>query len=160
MKSLKFIFAILAFLFLTTGCIENPEFKGVSNFKVDQINQGKLAFNVDVSAYNPNWYNLKVRKSTLNIYLNDQYVGEAFLLDKYKMKRKTTTLDNVPVEVLLEPGIMMKLVKIAMGGNVKLRLEGKLKASAFGIPVSKQVDQTKELNPKDLDINLKDLIGF
>src|SRR5690606_3132998 len=102
----------------------------------------------------------KVRKSNFNLYMNDQYVGKAFLLEKYKMKRKTTTLDNVPVEILLEPGIMMKLMKIAMGGTVKLRLEGTLKASAIGIPVKKELDQTRDFDLKDLNINFGQLLGF
>jgi LEA14-like dessication related protein len=160
MRGFKLIFAIFSLLFIVTSCVENPEFKGISNFKVDNINREKLSFNVDVSAYNPNGYKLKVRKSTFNLYLNDQYVGQAYLLKKYKMKRKTTTLENVPVEVLLEPGIMMKLMKIAMGGTVKLRLEGTLKASALGIPVSKKIDQTKDLDLKDLNINFRQLLGF
>lgn len=160
MRSIKLIFALFSFLFLVTACVENPQFKGVSNFKIDNVNREKISFNVDVSAYNPNGYNLKVRKSSFNLYLNDQYIGQAYLLKKYKMKRKTTTLDNVPVEVLLEPGVMMKLMKIAMGGTVKLRMEGTLKASALGIPVRKKIDQTSDIDLKDLNINFRQLLGF
>ncbi|WP_107039347.1 LEA type 2 family protein [Brumimicrobium mesophilum] len=160
MRNLKFIFAIFTLLFIATSCVENPQFKGISNFKIENINREKISFNVDVEAFNPNGYNLKVRKSNFNLYMNDQYVGKAFLLEKYKMKRKTTTLDNVPVEILLEPGIMMKLMKIAMGGTVKLRLEGTLKASAIGIPVKKELDQTRDFDLKDLNINFGQLLGF
>ncbi|PWH85432.1 NDR1/HIN1-like protein [Brumimicrobium oceani] len=160
MRSIQFISALFAILFIATGCMENPQFKGVSNFKIDEVNREKVSFNVDVSAFNPNGYSLKVRKSDFNLYLNDLYVGQAFLLQKYKMKRKTTTLDNVPVEILLEKGVFMKLMKIAMGGTVKLRMEGTLKASALGIPVRKQIDQTREVNLSDLNINFRQLLGF
>lgn len=160
MRGFKLVLAIFSLLFIITSCVENPQFKGVSNFKIDNVNSDKVSFNVDVSAFNPNGYNLKVRKSSFNLYLNDQYVGQAYLLKKYKMKRKTTTLDNVPVEVLLEPGVMMKLMRIAMGGTVKLRLEGTLKASALGIPVRKKLDQTKNIDLKDLNINFRQLLGF
>ena len=160
MRSIKLISALFALLFIVTSCIENPQFKGVSNFKIDNVNREKLSFNVDVSAYNPNGYNLKVRKSSFNLYLNDLYIGQAFLLQKYKMKKRTTTLDNVPVEILLERGVFVKLMKIAMGGTVKLRMEGTLKASALGIPVRKQIDQTKDIDLKDLNINFRQLLGF
>lgn len=160
MRGFKTLLAIFSLLFIVTSCVENPQFKGVSNFKIDNVNSDKLSFNVDVSAFNPNGYNLKVRKSSFNLYLNDQYVGQAFLLKKYKMKRRTTTLDNVPVEVLLEPGVMMKLMRIAMGGTVKLRLEGTLKASALGVPVRKKLDQTKNIDLKDLNINFRQLLGL
>ena len=160
MRSFKFIFALLTIVFVFTGCIENPEFKGVSNLKIDDINREKISFNVDVSAYNPNNYKLKVRKSTFDLYMNEIYIGEAYLLKNYKMNKNTTTLDNVPVEVLLEKGVMMKLMKIALGGTVKLRLEGTLKAAVVGFPVRKKVDQTKDFNLKDLDINFGQLLGI
>lgn len=160
MKNIRFIFGLFAILFVMTGCVESPQFKGVSNLKIDDVNKDKISFNLDVTAYNPNGYKLKVRKSSFDVYLNEQYIGEAFLLDKYKMKKKTTTLDNVPVEVLLEKGVIMKLMQIAMGGTVKLRMEGVLKASVIGFPVRKKIDQTKDFNMKDLNINFRDLIGF
>lgn len=160
MRNIKFLAALFSLLFILTSCIENPQFKGVSNLKIDNVNKEKLSFNLDVSAYNPNGYKLKVRKSSFNLYLNDLYVGQAYLLQKYKMKKRTTTLDNVPVEIILEPGVMMKLMKIALGGTVKLRMEGTLKASVVGLPVKKKIDQTRDINLKDLNLNFRQLLGF
>jgi len=157
MKGLKFIVAIFSLFFIATGCVENPTFKGVSNLKIDHVNKEKLSFNLDISTFNPNNYKLKVRKSSFNLYL---YVGEAFLLKKYKMNKNTTTLDNVPIEILLEKGVMIKLMKIAMGGTVKLRMKGILKASALGLPVRREIDQTKDIDLKDLNINFRQLLGF
>ena len=154
MKNFKYFIAILSVLFLTTGCLENPEYKGVSNFKLDEINKEKISFNLDVSAYNPNGYNLKVRKSHFKLYLNDEYIGNAHLLQKYKMKKRITTLDNVPVEVFLEKGVLLSLMKVVSQGTVKVRIEGILKASVVGIPVRTHIDQTKNVDMKDLNINL------
>src|SRR5690554_7764487 len=127
MKIVNYISVLFVTLFLATSCIEDPEFRGVSNFKIDEVNKEKISFNLDVSAYNPNGYNLKVRKSNSKLYLNDNYIGTAHLLRKYKMKRKTTTLDSVPVEIFLEKGILMPLMKIIVGGTAELRLDGVLK---------------------------------
>jgi len=149
-----YLFTLLSVLFMTSSCIENPEYKGVSNFKIDEINKDKISFNIDVSAYNLNGYKLKVRKSHFKLYLNDEYIGNAHLLQKYKMKKKTTTLDNVPVEVFLEKGMLFSLMKIASRGSVKVRIEGILKASVIGLPVRTHIDQTKNINMKDLNINL------
>ena len=158
MKSFKYLFALVSVFFLTTGCIENPEYKGVSNFKLDEINKEKISFNIDVSAFNPNGYKLKVRKSHFKLYLNDEYIGNAHLLQKYKMKKRTTTLDNVPVEVFLEKGVFLSLMKIASRGTVKVRIEGVLKASVVGFPVRTRIDQTKNIDMKDLNINLGEFL--
>jgi LEA14-like dessication related protein len=160
MKNIKYFIVLVSVLFLTTSCIENPEFKGASNFKLDEINKDKIAFNVDISAYNPNGYKLKVRKSKFRLYLNDKFIGNAQLLQKYKMKKNTTTLDNVPVEVLLEKGVLLSLMKVASGSTVKLRLEGVLKASVIGFPVRKKIDQTKNINLKDLGLNLGQFLNL
>lgn len=154
MKSFKYLIVLLSVIFLITSCIEEPEYKGVSNFKLDEINKDKIAFNLDVSAYNPNGYNLKVRKSHFKLYLNDEYIGNAHLLQKYKMKKKTTTLDNVPVEVFLEKGVLQSLMKVVSRREIKVRIEGVLKASIIGFPVRTHIDQTKSINMKDLNINL------
>ncbi|HLW30315.1 MAG TPA: LEA type 2 family protein [Brumimicrobium sp.] len=160
MKSIKYFFALLSVILLTTGCIEDPEYKGASNFKIDEINKDKVSFNVDISTYNPNGYKLKVRKSKFKVYLNDEFIGNARLSKKYKMKKKTTTLENVPVEILLEKGVFLSLMKIVTKGTVKLRLEGVLKASVVGIPVRKKIDQTRSINLKDLNINLGQFLNF
>ncbi|PKR79873.1 hypothetical protein CW751_13035 [Brumimicrobium salinarum] len=155
MKEIKYLLILLSVFLFGTGCIENPEFKGVSNFKIDEINKEKLAFNVDVSTFNPNGYKLKVRKSKFKLYLNDNFIGNAHLKKKYVMKKKSTTLENVPVEIFLEKGMFLSLMQIATKGKVSLRLEGVMKASVVGFPVRRKIDQTEQLDLKDLNINLE-----
>lgn len=159
MYHFKALVLYLVVLFLFTGCIEEPEFKGASDFKLDEINKEHVMFNVDVSVFNPNGYALKVRKSTFDLYIDDLYIGEAKLLDKYKMKRKSTTLGNVPVEIVLQDGMMLKLMRFVSKKSVNLRLKGTLKASVLGIPNKQEIDQTKTVNLKDLNINLGGMLG-
>jgi len=160
MRNIKYFFVLVSVIFLTTACIEDPEYKGASNFKIDKINKDIVAFNMDISAFNPNGYKLKVRKSNFKVYLNDEYIGNAQLNKKYVMKKNTTTLENVPVEILLEKDVFLSLMKIVTKGTVKLRLEGVLKASVVGFPVRKKIDQTKNINLKDLNINLGKFLNF
>lgn len=159
MQNLKVVFLALIVLFSVSSCFEEPEFRGASNFKLDEFNQDHLQFNVDVSVFNPNGYALKVRKSTFDVYINDVYIGEAKLLDKYKMKSNRTTLGNVPVEVKLGNGVIFQLMKFMKDESVELRLKGKLKASVLGIPNKQDIDQTKTVNLKDLNIDIGKMLG-
>lgn len=159
MKNLKVVFLAVIVLFSVSSCFEEPEFKGASNFKLDEFNQDHIRFNVDVSVFNPNGFALKVRKSTFDLYVNDVYIGEAKLLKKYKMKRKKTTLGNVPVEVKLEKGVIFQLMRFMKDKSVELRLKGKLKASALGIPNKQDIDQTKTVNLEDMNIDLGGMLG-
>jgi len=159
MKNLKVVFLAVIVLFSLSSCIDEPEFKGASNFKIDEFNQDHILFNVDVSVYNPNGFALKVRKSTFDVHINDVYIGEAKLLDKYKMKRKRTTLGNVPVEIKLEKGVIFQLLRFVKNKSVELRLTGKLKASVLGIPNKQEIDQTKTVNLKDMNIDIGKMLG-
>lgn len=159
-KRTAFLIGILSLIFVLSSCIESPEFKGASNFKIDEINKERIAFNVDIKTYNPNNKNINIRKSTLKLYLNDHFIGDAQLQKKYKMGKNMTTLDNVPVEVMLDKEVLFSLVRILTGNPVKLRLEGKLKTSVSGFPYNHKIDETTELDIKDLGINLRDLLPF
>lgn len=159
MQYLKVLFTALLLLCSITSCIEEPEFKEANNFKLEEFNKDHILFNVDVSVFNPNGYALKVRKSIFDLYIDDTYIGEAKLLENYKMKRKRTTLGNVPVEIILQDGMMFKIMRFASKKSVDLRLKGTLKASAFGIPNKQEIDQTKTVNFKDLNINLGGMLG-
>lgn len=159
MKNLKIVFLAVIVLFSVSSCFEEPEFKGASNFKLDEFNQDHILFNVDISVYNPNGYALKVRKSIFDVYINDVHIGEAKLLDKYKMKSKRTTLGNVPVEVKLGQGVIFKLMQFMRDESVQLRLKGDLKASVLGIPNKQEIDQSKTVNLKDLNIDIGKMLG-
>lgn len=153
MKIISRISVVIVLLISLTGCFEQPEFKGFSNFKMDEMNKNIVKFKVDVSVFNPNGYNLKIRRSKFKVYVNEMFIGEAKLLKKFKMKRKKTTDDQIPVELKLEKGMLFKVMALAAGsGKVDLRLKGPLKASASIIPVRKKIDETKSVNLGDLNI--------
>jgi LEA14-like dessication related protein len=154
MKIISRILIVLTLLFSVTGCFENPEFKGFSNFQLKEMNKNIIKFKVDVSVFNPNSYNLKIRRSRFDVFVNDTYLGKARLMKKFKMKRKQTSDGQIPVELTLEKGVFFKVLAMAQGsGKVKLRLNGPLKASASIIPVRKKIDETKEIDLGDLNIN-------
>ncbi len=153
MNVLSKLSIIVALLLSLSSCFEAPEFKGFSNFKMDEMNKNIVKFHVDVSVFNPNGYNLKIRRSKFEVFVNDLFVGEAKLLKKFKMKRKSTTDDQIPVELKLEKGMLFKLMALAGGsGKVDVRLKGPLKASASFLPVRKKIDETKSISLGDLNI--------
>jgi len=159
-RKLLYFLSIIFVVFTATSCIDTPEFKGISNFKIDDINKERITFNVDVRMYNPNNKKVSIRPSTFKLYLNDQFIGDARLLRKYKMGKNTTTLENVPVEVLLEKDVLLSLMKLAVGGKITARIDGKLKASVSGFPHGKHISETKEIDLKDLGVNLGGFLGF
>lgn len=153
MKTFTRALFFFAIAFSLTGCFDQPDFKGFSNFKVNEFNKNKINFNVDVSVFNPNGYNLKIRKSKFDVFVNDLFIGKAKLLERFKMKRKDTTKSSIPIELNLEEGVFFKVITLARSSKkIELRLKGPLKASASILPVRKKIDETKTIDLGDLNI--------
>jgi LEA14-like dessication related protein len=153
----------LALLLITavlfSSCVEEPEFKGFSNFKLDKYNNNVLLFNVDLLVNNPNKFGIKVKKSFLDVYIGDSYLGKGKLTKAIKVKRKRESNLTIPVELALEKGAMFKLMRLATARKATLRVEGVVRGSAMGIPKRVKVNKTKEINIKDLGINFGSLLG-
>ncbi len=145
---------IISLLFLVTSCFDQPELKQMDNFKINELSSEKVRFNVDLELFNPNGYNLKVRKSTFDVHVNEQYIGVAKVLEKVKIKRKSTEFANASVQIDLEKGMFFKLLSIAKSAKqVDLKLDGVLKASASFIPVRRKIAYKKTLNLKDFNFS-------
>lgn len=153
----------LALLLITTvlffSCIEEPEFKGFSNFKLDTYDNNVLLFNVDLLVNNPNKFGIKVKKSFLDVYIGDSYVGKGKLTKAIKVKRKQESTITIPIELALEKGALFKLMRLATAKKTAVRLEGVVRGSAIGIPKRVKVNKTIEMNIKDLGINFGSLLG-
>lgn len=160
-RSFIYILGLLLTFSLITSCeVEQPEVKNVSHFKLNELNKDKVSFNIDVTAYNPNNYKIKVRKSTLKLYINDKFIGNAQLTKKYAMEKMSTTTGNVPVTVLLDKNVYGSLLKMVAGGTVKLKMEGPLKLSVGGFPIKRDISKVRRIDLKDLGISLGDMIGL
>jgi len=137
------IIIILTAFFLATSCtFYEPEFRGGENIKMGKLNGKTLKLTVDADIYNENSFALKVKPSTLDVYIEDQYMGKVHLDKKFKMKRKSTTRVSAPLTLTLADGAMFKLLALANKKNLKIRLSGKVKAGAFFI--SKKIDVNEE----------------
>lgn len=159
MMSKKLIVLTVVLISILTSCFEVPKFKGISNFKLDELNADKVHFNLDANVFNPNGYGIRIRKSTFDLYVGDKYVGKAKIKKSFKMKRKRESTCHVPVELKLEKGMLMQLMALATKRSLEVNVKGILKASVMGIPRREKIDERKTINPKDLKLNLGSAFG-
>lgn len=149
------------FLFVLISCdVDNPKFIGVENIKIQEINQEKISFLANFISYNPNKQKINVRKTKMDIYIDDKYYGEATLLEKYRMPKQDTANQQVPIEVILERGVLYDLIGKIRKKEVEIKLKGKLKSSYSGIPFSREIEERKKVNLSDLNLKIGDILGF
>lgn len=136
-----------------SGCFdyEDVEFKGVENVTVVERTDEEIKLRVDVKVDNPNKFNIKVKSSTLDIYINDKYVGKTDLVEKIVIKKKAEDVYGVVLKASTRD-----LMKAAMGslggllkGDVKIRLKGDVKGSVYGVSRKVPVDFEEKINLKD-----------
>ena len=144
--------AFMPLLFLQ-GCFdyEEVEFKGVKGVSLLDRTEDKLRIQVDVLVNNPNKFNIKVKKSILDIYLNGKYVGKTTLDNKVVVKKNSEGV--YPVILKANTKEVMKAAMGSIGGLLKgkvtIGLKGKMKGSVYGISKSVEIDIEEQINIKD-----------
>lgn len=140
-------------LIFLQGCFdyEEIEFKGVKNVSLLDRTDKVLKLQVDVLVNNPNKFNIKVKKSSLDIYMNDKYVGKTTLDSKIVLKKNSEAIYGVVLNA--DAKSVMKAAMGSLGGflkgSVDIRLKGRVKGSVYGISKSVDVDMTEKVNLKE-----------
>jgi LEA14-like dessication related protein len=149
----KFLF-ILTAVVLLTGCatFQEPEFRGSEGVKMEKMDGQEISLSAGVKVYNPNWYALKIKPSTVEVYLEDQLMGTVKLTKKVKMKAKQESSLSLPLLATLEDGAMFTALRYAKKDQVKVRIKGKVKGGIFFLSKKVEIDETKTVSGKDLNI--------
>ena len=159
-KNRLFGFCLVVFIgILFSSCFTVPEYRGVSDFKLEEFKNKNLLFSLNIDIYNPNNYGIRVKKSKMGVYINENYIGEAKLLKSFKMKRKSSTSCLLPINLELEQGAIFKLIPILnvrRGANI--RVDGILKAKALLIPKREEINQEVKVNLRDLGVDFKNIL--
>lgn len=159
MKKLRFLFLVLVAVSFT-GCVtyDDVEFKGWSDFKFGGLKGKDVDLSFNASIYNPNKYTIKAKPSNFDLYVEDSYVGKAFLTEKVTMKKKSTSESPVKLRIELIDGAMFSLIRLIKKDEIEIMLEGKLKGSVYGLNKKFDVKEKKTISTKDF--NLKGLMGM
>ena len=150
-KIIYSLFILLSF----SSCIEiqDVEFKGMDGVKMERVENKKLALKLGIKIDNPNFFTIKVKPSVLEVFVNDELIGKAYLDESIKLIRKKEDTYFANVRIDLEDGALFKFVKYAMKLKVQLRVKGMVKGSAFGIPKKVEIDQVKEIDGSTFKID-------
>jgi len=145
--------AFLSFLIVLGSCtFYQPEIVGVDDLKLKKFEGREAEFNVVARIKNDNNYAIKVKPSTLDVYVGDQYVGNIHLDNKVKLKKKQMTTVDAPFTATIAEGAMFKVMSLLSQSNVELRLTGKVKASVFIVSKKVDVDERKTIDLSSLGL--------
>lgn len=144
----------LSLLLLLVACapFKEPEFEKYDGFEMGKRDGTKsIDFKIKATVNNPNFYALKVKPSTVEVFINGEKVGDIHLTEKIKMKARKSTSLEVPLHADLEKGVMMKLMSIAVRDSVFVQIKGDVKGGALFIYRTFPVDFKKNVSSKGLN---------
>jgi LEA14-like dessication related protein len=144
-----FLFLLLAGT-LASCAVESPEFIGSEGVKLEKMSEGEILFSAGVKVNNPNWFGIKLKKSTLDVYLEEQLVGKIHLEKKVKMRAKRESSLSLPLRASLEDGAMMMLMRYSTKENVNVRFKGKVKGGVWIFSKKIEIDETRQIPGRSL----------
>lgn len=149
---MKTLFYFIGGIIILTACtFQQPAFKNYEGFEMGKMDASKVSFTVKAKIYNPNWYTLKVKPSSMEISTSDGKIGVLHLDKKIKMKGRKETSLVVPMHVDLEKGILMKMMSFGFKDSVKINLKGDVRGGVFFLTKKIPMEFSKSVSPKDLN---------
>ena len=152
------IWVFLLMMITLSSCTlyEDVEFLGVQDYGFERIENSQIKASITFKINNPNFYSIKLKKSDFELFLDDDLLGKAEMLESLKIKKKTEgeyTLYLALDESELKKSVVPLLKKAFSKKTITFRIKGKAHAKVWGI-LGKKFD----VNEKE-DIAIQELIN-
>ena len=150
---MKFILSSCLIVFILSSCtFYEPEYRGGESIQFGQLNGRDVKFNAGAKIYNENGYAIKIKPSTLDLYIEGEYMGKVHLDETVKMKRKKETFIDAPFTATLEKGAMFKAMRFANKKELQIRLSGKVKTCVWFFGKKIDVNETRTIDGSSLKL--------
>ena len=152
MKTLSF----LLFLFLFSSCatFEDPVEVVSYDMKMENLNLDEAALRFNTTIHNNTWTPIKIKPSTLELYVDGEKLGDVYLDEKIRLKSNKDNEVNTLVYVKFADGILGKLIRYRFKETAQLELRGKVKTGLLFVPIKIPVNYSKVISPKNLNLTL------
>ncbi|MFK8037749.1 MAG: hypothetical protein AB8B74_05625 [Crocinitomicaceae bacterium] len=146
---MKPVLSVCLFLFLSFNThasfwYKDLEFIAMENFNVQKGSKNTI-ISFDFIINNPNWYNISIKPSILNLKIADTNCGDVLIKDKVNVKRKTKAIYKFSLlgdtSKFLKSGFS-SIFKMLSQGKIDFVLAGYLRAGVFGITKKWRTDYT------------------
>jgi LEA14-like dessication related protein len=133
-------------LLLVTSCAiyKEPELEKVGNFQFEKLKGKSINFSLETTVDNPNWYAIKIKPSTVDVYVENLLIGQLTL----------QSIVNAPLTASLANGALINLVRLAGKNEVEVVLKGKVKAGVWFISKKIPVENKQTIDGELLRFGL------
>ena len=149
MRSLSYL--IVCLIISSCAPFELPEFISYEGFKMGKTDAKQVSFSLSVKLKNPNSYALKVKKSSLSLSIDAGKIGIINVEKTIKLPRKKEAIVEIPMNLTLEKGALMRMITFSMQDSIRLNLEGDVRGGALFFTKKFPLSFSKSISPKTLN---------
>ena len=150
MKNLVLLF--LSSMILFSCEFKDVDFNGIESYKVESFANNELLLKLAFKLNNENGFKIKVKPSKLNVFVEGQEMGIAYLDKKVVFKKKSEGVYETKLRFKLADGAMFSAMKFIGKKQLNVRFLGKVKGSVFGLSKKFPVDETKTIDASKLNL--------
>ena len=133
---------------------ESPEFIKMKEWKIQRIGTEKMVLTCKAVFFNPNNAKVKLTDINLGVSIGDTKVGKILQFEK-KVKIKKQSAFEIPLRIEINPetnawGFIQSFLSAVTLQNFVININGFLKVSVLGIPLKIRVDESDEMNLREI----------
>jgi LEA14-like dessication related protein len=143
------LITLFSIVFLTS-CFdyEDIDFKGVQKIGLEGRSRGTITVRIDVKVNNPNSYNIKIKRSSLDVFINGSKVGKTKIKNDVVLKKNHQ--DVYPLYLTFSEKELKSSALASIGslltGRMKVRIKGDIKTKVYGIGKKFPIDVEEPVN--------------
>jgi LEA14-like dessication related protein len=131
----------IAFLIVLSACSKpaSPTYLGYEDFRIEQVGLKNNILSTRVKLYNPNAYPLQLKSVSIDVYLNDDFLGHSNLDSLIFLPQKDTAY--VPLRLTASArDLLSSTLKIWLNPEVKVKIKGTARAGRGGFFINVPID--------------------
>ena len=141
MKSLRNFVAFVLLVSFISSCSKpaSPKYLGYENFRMEKAGLNRTILATSVKLYNPNRYPLQLKSASMDVYLNNSFLGHSTLDSLITLTAKDTTAVPLRLEASAKD-ILKNAAKIFLNPDVKVKITGSATAGRGGFFINVPID--------------------
>ncbi len=156
---MRHIILVLCVIILGTSCAyKNVELVEVASVHVDEFSSVNVQVTASLVLKNPNNFEIEIKDSDLDLYVNDYRVARADIKKSIKIPENTVMTHDLVFDSSLEDvgsGVLRSLVSVISRGIVKIGIKGSVNATAYNMTEKVPVDVEG-----DVKVDIGDFFNF
>ncbi|NND95045.1 MAG: LEA type 2 family protein [Flavobacteriales bacterium] len=138
----------LLLLGLSSCEVEDVTLVDLTKVEIDRIEKQEMYLDVSAILDNPNSFNIKVKDSDFDLYMEDRYIGKANLENQFTLESGSEKEYDLEIRAQgerMNAEMLPIMLTAALTGKVRVRLDGSITGKVYFISRSVDVDIEEEV---------------